>query len=105
MSSLRLTDGAVDLDMEEKPIEVLLKGFSVFSGTVETARSQGSRGGGRLVPVTAKGFNTCGPAKEAQAFHLDDATLADFLNEAAASGPDIRCRSVDRQHQARLLGR
>ncbi len=33
------------------------------------------------MPVTAKGFNTCGPAKEAQAFHLDDATLAHFLNE------------------------
>lgn len=76
------TDGAVDLDMEGAPIELLLKGFPVFSGTVETARSQGSRGGGRVVPVTAKGFDTRGPAKEAQAFHLDEATLGDFLTEA-----------------------
>lgn len=76
------TDGAVDLDMEGKPIEVTLNGISVFLGTVETARSQGSRGGGRVVPVTAKGFDTRSAVKQAQAFHLDDATLGDFLAEA-----------------------
>lgn len=76
------TDGAIDLDMEGKSIEVLLNGVSVFLGTVETARSQGSRGGGRIVPVTAKGFDTRGKAKQAQAFHMDDATLGDFLGEA-----------------------
>lgn len=77
------TDGAVDLDMEGREIEVLLNGVSVFAGTVETARSQGSRGGGRIVPVTAKSFDTRGKAKEAQAFHLDDASLGDFLSAAA----------------------
>jgi phage protein D len=76
------TDGAVDLDMEGKPIEVMLNGISVFLGTVETARSQGSRGGGRVVPVTAKGFDTRSAVKQVQAFHLDDATLGDFLGEA-----------------------
>lgn len=76
------SDGAIDLDMEGKSIEVLLSGVSVFLGTIETARSQGSRGGGRVVPVTAKGFDTRGKVKEAQAFHLDDATLGDFLEEA-----------------------
>jgi hypothetical protein len=76
------SDGAIDLDMEGKSIEVTLNGVSVFLGTVETARSQGSRGGGRVVPVTAKGFDTRGKIKEAQAFHLDDATLGDFLGEA-----------------------
>lgn len=76
------TDGAVDLDMEGKPIEVMLNGISVFLGTVETARSQGSRGGGRVVPVTAKGFDTRSAVKQVQAFHLDDATLGDFLSEA-----------------------
>ncbi|MBX9467193.1 MAG: late control D family protein [Rhizobium sp.] len=76
------SDGAIDLDMEGKSIEVELNGISVFLGTVETARSQGSRGGGRVVPVTAKGFDTRGKVKEAQAFHLDDATLGDFLSEA-----------------------
>lgn len=76
------SDGAIDLDMEGKSIEVMLQGVSVFLGTVETARSQGSRGGGRVVPVTAKGFDTRGKVKQAQAFHLDDATLGDFLKEA-----------------------
>ncbi|MGQ2968901.1 MAG: phage tail tape measure protein [Allorhizobium sp.] len=76
------TDGAIDLDMEGKSIELTLNGVSAFLGTVETARSQGSRGGGRVVPVTAKGFDTRGKAKQAQAFHMDDATLGDFLGEA-----------------------
>lgn len=76
------TDGAVDLDMEGKSIEVELSGISVFLGTVETARSQGSRGGGRVVPVTAKGFDTRSAVKQAQAFHLDNASLGDFLKEA-----------------------
>ena len=77
------TDGEVELDMEGAGIAVALNGVDVFAGTVETARSTGSRGGGRLVPVTAKGFDTRGKAKEVQAFHMDDATLQEFLGEAA----------------------
>lgn len=77
------SDGSINLDIEGREIEVRLNGYSVFQGTVETARSTGSRGGGRLVPVTAKGFDTRGKAKEAQAFHKDDATLEEFLGEAA----------------------
>lgn len=77
------TDGEVELDMEGAEIAVSLNGTEVFIGTVETARSTGSRGGGRLVPVTAKGFDTRGKAKEVQAFHMDDATLGEFLAEAA----------------------
>jgi len=77
------TDGEIELDMEGAGIAVSLNGVEVFVGTVETARSTGSRGGGRLVPVTAKGFDTRGKAKELQAFHLDDATLEQFLSEAA----------------------
>ncbi|TRL35482.1 phage late control D family protein [Rhizobium straminoryzae] len=76
------TDGEIDLDMEGLDLLVRLNGIAVFDGVVETARSTGSRGGGRLIPVTAKSFDTRGKAKEAQAFHRDHATLRDFLEEA-----------------------
>lgn len=78
------TDGEIELDMEGAAIIVYLNGLAAFDGTVETARSTGSRGGGRLVPVTAKGFDTRGKAKELQAFHKDEATLQEFLSEAAS---------------------
>lgn len=77
------TDGAIDLDMEGADISVALSGLTVFEGVVETARSTGSRGGGRLVPVTAKSFDTRGPAKQPLAFHRDETTLGGFLGDAA----------------------
>ena len=55
----------------------------MFSGTVDSVRSSGSRGGGRTLKVTAKGFDSRGKVKEAQGFHKDDATLQDFLDQAA----------------------
>ncbi len=58
------TGGQVALDMEGLDITVVLKGHEVFQGTIETARSTGSRGGGRLIPITAKGFDTRGKAKQ-----------------------------------------
>ena len=77
------TDGKIALDMEGLDITVLLQGQEVFQGTIETARSTGSRGGGRLIPITAKGFDTRGKAKQIQSFHKDDATLGEFMEEAA----------------------
>ena len=77
------TGGQIALDMEGLDITVVLKGREVFQGTIETARSTGSRGGGRLIPITAKGFDTRGKAKQIQSFHKDDATLGEFMEEAA----------------------
>jgi uncharacterized protein len=77
------TDDVINLDMEGKAIAVSLNGYPAFNGTVETARSQGSCGGGRIVLVTAKGFDTRGKAKQAQAFHMDDANLGKFLGAVA----------------------
>ncbi|WP_137136604.1 late control D family protein [Rhizobium sp. FKY42] len=85
------TDGQIRLDMEGLDISVILKGYEVFSGVIENARSTGSRGGGRLIPVSAKGFDTRGKAKEIQSFHKDDATLGEFLEQAAKNaGYSIR---------------
>ncbi len=77
------TGDVINLDMGGKGITIYLNGTQAFKGTVETARSQGSRGGGRIILVTAKGFDTRGKAKQAQAYHMDDANLGKFLGAAA----------------------
>jgi phage protein D len=56
----------------------------VFEGTVDDVRSNGSRGGGRTLRISGKGFDTKGKAKEPLEFHKDDATLQQFMGEAAA---------------------
>lgn len=77
------TGGQVKLPKEGAKVEVWLNGVSVFVGTVDTARSRGSKGGGRTLPVGAKGFDSRGKVKEPLSFHLDDATLQEFLDKAA----------------------
>ena len=64
-------------------ITASINGAQVFEGTVDKVRSQGSRGGGLTLSITAKGYDTKGKAKEPQAFHKDDATLEEFLGEVA----------------------
>ncbi len=77
------SDGDIDLDIEGRTLEIDLNGVNVFSGFVESSRSNGSRGGGRLALVSGTGLDPRGKAKQAQAFHKDDAKLGDFLREAA----------------------
>jgi len=64
-------------------VEVWLDGVMVFRGRSDAPRSTGARGAGTLLRVTAKGFDTRGKAKTQQSFHKDDATLKEFLGEAA----------------------
>lgn len=60
-----------------------------FVGTVDTARSQGDRGGGRRLEIAAKGFDTTAAAKEPRRRHKDDATLPDAAGDfARAAGLD-----------------
>lgn len=84
-ASLTLDDreGQLKLPKAGKKMTVALDGATVFRGVVDIVRSSGARGGGRLLKVAAKGFDTRGKAKEAQFFHVDDAPLGDFLAEAA----------------------
>lgn len=77
------SDGRVRMPSKRMPIIVTLEGARVFRGFVEKVESSGSRGGGRLLKVKSKGFDTGGKAKEPQAFHLDDASLADYLGKLA----------------------
>ena len=82
------SDGQIALPRVGDPMEIMLGWRSsgvapVFDGTVDTVRSAGSRGGGRTLTITAKGFDPKGKAKEPLEFHKDDASLQDFMSEAA----------------------
>jgi len=87
---ITLDDNGGHLYMPSKgdPITILLGWRSsgiglVFDGTVDEIRATGSRGGGRTMTIGAKGFDTKSKAKEPLEFHKDDATLQEFLSDAA----------------------
>ncbi len=84
--SLRFDDkgGVIKLPPKGSLVDVNLNGVNVFRGRVDSVRSSGTRGGGRLLSVDAKSFDTRGGAKSEQLFHKDDATLEEFLGHAAA---------------------
>lgn len=75
--------GQISLPRDGALIEVFLESVSKFKGTLDSARSSGSRGGGRLLRVTAKGFDSRGKVKQPLSFHKDEATLQEFLDDAA----------------------
>ncbi|MEN5300335.1 late control D family protein [Brucella sp. TWI559] len=77
------TDGQVKLPQDGAAVEAILDGVSKFKGTVDSVRSSGSRGGGRTLQVTAKGFDSRGKVKQPLLFHKDDATLQEFIDDAA----------------------
>lgn len=64
-------------------IVIRLEGVQVFQGTIDEINSTGGRGQGRLLSINAKGFDTRGRAKSRLDFHLDNATLQQFADEAA----------------------
>ncbi|SON55543.1 tail protein [Hartmannibacter diazotrophicus] len=77
------TGGNVRMPTEKEPLLVSLNGIPVFSGFVDSVRSSGSRFGGRVLRVQAKGFDPGGKAKQSLHFHMDDTTLKAFLTKAA----------------------
>lgn len=77
------TDGQVAMPAKGDRLEVYLQGGKVFEGFLDRPQSSGSRGQGRLLKVKAKGFDPKGKAKQVQNFHMDDASLEDFLGAAA----------------------
>lgn len=87
------TGGQIRMPSKRAPIAVTIDGVRIFGGFVEKVQSSGSRSSGRLLKVTAKGFDSGGKAKEGQSFHLDDATLGDYLARLA-DGAGLRI-SVD----------
>lgn len=85
--SCRLTfddvNGQALLPAKGVSVKVLAGGQQIFEGTVDSTPWSLSRGGGRLLTVAAKGFDTRGKAKEGQLWHLDDSTLAQALEKGA----------------------
>ena len=77
------SDMTLRLPGDTSTVTVFLQGVQVFDGTVDKVMSRGDRGGGKVLSVNAKGYDTKGKAKETQRFHADDATLKDFLGKAA----------------------
>lgn len=81
---LNNANNAIAFPAEGSYVAVGLMGYPVFEGTVDDTKSSGSRGGGRILTVNAKGFDTRGKAKEGQSFHKDESTLGDFLQQSAS---------------------
>lgn len=77
------TDGQLRLPDRGALLGLSLQGVSVFNGTISGVTSSGNRSGGRVLKVSAKGFDDRGKVKEPQQFHMDDASLQAFLGEAA----------------------
>ena len=57
---------------------------TVFAGTVDRVHSDGSRAG-RLLRITAGGFDTAGPAKARRSAVYRDATLGEIMRRAGAA--------------------
>ncbi|CAN7329770.1 late control protein [Phyllobacterium sp. LjRoot231] len=93
------TGGQVILPSEGAQMTVML-GFedtglaTVFAGVVDEVRSRGDRGG-RVLSVSAKGFDSGGKAKEPQQKHFDKKSVKDILTEAGrdAGITDLRVDS------------
>ncbi|WP_099864745.1 phage late control D family protein [Pararhizobium haloflavum] len=77
------TGGQCLLPRTGAKVGIFLNGVSCFDGVVDSTPWTLTRGGGRLLQVNAKGFDTRGKAKEGQRWHLDDATLGHALDKAA----------------------
>ncbi len=89
-ASITLDDTAGQIAMPQvgDPMQIWLGRESigvseVFDGTVDSVRSLGARGSGGTMLISAKGFDPKGKAKEPLEFHKDNATLEDFMTEAA----------------------
>lgn len=80
---LTLDDSAGQLPRTRRLVQMVADGALLFKGMVDGVRSTGSKSGGRLLQVTAKGFDTEGKAKEPLRLHRDDTTLQAFLSAAA----------------------
>lgn len=57
----------------------------VFTGTVDSVRSEGNRSSGRLLTVSAKSADLFGPVKERQERHFDEVSIGEAFSAAAQS--------------------
>lgn len=76
-------DGQVQFPPTGARVVIIIDDVEVFEGTTDEPRSGGARGQGMILTVPCKGFDGRGKVKESLNFHKDDATLQEFLDEAA----------------------
>ncbi|MCD1644341.1 phage late control D family protein [Aurantimonas coralicida] len=74
--------GQLALPKVRSPVQVLLNGVEVFDGVVDSTPWRLSRGGGRVLEVNCKAFDTRGKATEPQLWNGDDMSLKDALAKA-----------------------
>lgn len=55
----------------------------VFTGTVDEVKSSGNRGGGKILSISAKGFDATGKVKQGQERHFDQKPVQDIIDAAA----------------------
>jgi len=85
-ASLELDDtGGINLLPRAGALVVItLAGVQKFTGYTEDPECEFTRGGGRKISVHCVSQDSRGPAKDAQRWHLDNATLQQALGKAAA---------------------
>lgn len=76
-------DGQIIMPPVGKPISIAADGVVIFAGVVDSTPWTLARGEGRILDIVASSVDLRGKAKERQAWHMDDATLADALGKAA----------------------
>lgn len=85
--SLVLDDSEAQIKMPSPggSVTVTLNGVRVFQGTIDEIRSTGARGQGRILTISAKGFdaNVSHKVKSQLDFHKDNASLQGFMDDAA----------------------
>jgi hypothetical protein len=102
--TLNDADGAIIIPRKGASIEIDILGEPTFKGTTETPRSTGSRGGGMLMTLSAKGFDPEKGAKEGRHFHKDDATLDDYLKDFGSGRASARSRSIPTSARSSACG-
>lgn len=98
------TEGQVKLPTKGDPVEIELQGVRVFKGVVDSAESSGARGSGMQLTVSCKSVDKRGKVKQRLHQHKDDATLEDFLKDAAKAAGlkgikvDKKFKSIKRKY-------
>lgn len=77
-------DGQIKLPRGKGAVAVEFEGVNVFNGFIDEIRSTMARGQGRLLVVSAKGFDSHGKVKSPLDFHKDDATFEAFIQDAGS---------------------
>lgn len=76
------TAGQLKLPKKGQKVRIWLNDVEVFSGVLDDPEWSIARGSGRQLTVSAKGFDSRSKIKEPLNFHMDNATLKEFLTEA-----------------------